>query len=393
MGEAIIHWATGAVTRDWNRLEYLYTFVKANGVKRATARRRGESALTALFPTVSYTVSQLSFPQKPSIALSASFYRCGAPHPQHINSFRNFNSFPTPKTKRTMDPSITTSVDYNSIPKFVRQNLTTLRKFRKSIAPYLPLICRILLMSTFIEDGIRVLFEMRHQVDFLHHEYYLPAFIATLMLLSNIAISFISIAVILAGKRVARGMYENLASYALIACVVYQQVLYGRHSPIGSGNIGFLIRNLCLSGSLLLITCQSRLAQGRSALPLGLLDGQADKQTTVAYLQLASRIMLVLLGLEFVTTLGVFGTLLAIPVIFAVLVGFKLEISGLVLFFFYLVHNILNSAFWSVKGTYVSQIMQYEFFQTLSIMGGLLLLIITGPGAISVDEMRSRKAF
>lgn len=252
------------------------------------------------------------------------------------------------------------TVDVSSLPKVVRQNLSTLRKFRKQVSPYLPLACRILLISTFLEDGIRVLFELNHQVDFLHHEYYIPSFIAAFMLLTNIIISFIAIAIILAGKRFARGMYENLAAYALIGCVVYQQVLYGRHSPIGSGNVGFLVRNLCLSGSLLLITCQSRIAQGRSALPLGLLDGQADKQTTVAYLQLASRIMLVLLGLEFITTLGVLGTIMAIPVIVAVLIGYRLEISGIVLFGFYLVHNIINSAFWSVKGAYISQIMQYE---------------------------------
>lgn len=111
----------------------------------------------------------------------------------------------------------------------------------------------------------------------------------------------------------------------------------------------------------MLVSCQTRIASGRSALPLGLLDGaNTDKKTTVAYLQLASRIMLVLLGIEFLTTLGVFGTLLAVPVIIAVLVGYKLEISGTILLVLYLFHNILNSAFWAVSGTYISQIMQYE---------------------------------
>lgn len=251
-------------------------------------------------------------------------------------------------------------VDMSSLPKSVRQNISALRKFRRTVSPYFPLACRVLLVSTFLEDGIRVLFEMTHQIDFLHHEFYIPALIAAFMLLTYILISFIGVFFILARKRVARGSYENLAAYALIACVVYQQLLYGRHSPIGSGNLGFFVRNICLSGSLLLVTCQTRIAQGRSALPMGLLDGQTDKKTTLSYLQLASRFMLVLLGLEFVVTLGTFGTILALPVILAVLVGFKLEISGLVLFCFYLVHNIINSAFWSVQTHYVSQIMQYE---------------------------------
>ena len=251
-------------------------------------------------------------------------------------------------------------VEFGSLPKSVRQNLSALKKARNTVAPYLPMACRVLLVSTFVEDGIRILFEMRHQVEFLHHEYYLPSFIATLMLLCNIFVSFVAIAFILARRRVARGMYENYAAYALIACVAYQQILYGRHSPIGSGNLGFFVRNLCLSGSLLLVTCQNRLASGRSALPMGLLDGDTDKKTTISYLQLASRIMLVLLGLEFLTTLGTIGFIFAVPVILAVLVGFMLEVSGTILLLLYLLHNILNSAFWSVKGTYISQIMQYE---------------------------------
>lgn len=234
------------------------------------------------------------------------------------------------------------------------------RRTRKVLSPYMPMLCRVLLVSTFVEDGVRILFEMRHQVDFLLHEYYIPRFIAVCMLLSNIFVSFVAVAVILARKKLARGAYENYAAYALIACVAYQQILYGRHSPIGSGNLGFFVRNLCLSGSLLLITCQTRMASGRSALPMGLLDGQTDKQTTVSYLQLASRILLVLLGVEFLATLGVAGTIVTVPVIIAVLVGYQLEISGSILLIVYFLHNVIGSAFWSVSGSYVSQIMQYE---------------------------------
>lgn len=256
-----------------------------------------------------------------------------------------------------MDPGRT---EMDGFSTAMRSNLATAIKIRKKIAPYLPFTCRLLLVSTFIEDGVRILFEMSHQIEFLRHEYYIPSPIAAIMLLTNIIVSFIAVALILGRKKVARGQYETHAAYALIACVVYQQVMYGRHSPIGSGNIGFLVRNLCLSGSLILITCQTRLAAGRTALPMGLLDGTSDQQKTVSYLQLASRILLVLLGLEFMATLGVFGTIFAVPVIIAVLVGYRLEISGTILLILYFLHNVLNSAFWSVSGSYVSQIMQYE---------------------------------
>lgn len=279
----------------------------------------------------------------------------------------------------------------------LRDAMSTANKVGKALSPYFPMVVRLLLVSTFIEDGCRVLLELQHQVHFLRSEYHIPGFIATLMLLTNILVSFVAVAVILARKRLARGKYESHAAYVLIACVLYQQLLYGRHSPIASGNVGFLVRNLCLSGAILLVSCQARMASGRSALPLGILDSgrtNVDKKTTVAYMQLASRILLVLLALEFIVTLGTWGSLLTLPVVGAVLVGFKLEISGSILLMLYLLHNVKNSAFWKASHTvYMSQIMQYEFFQTLSIMGGLLMLILTGPGAYSVDEMRGRKAF
>ena len=243
----------------------------------------------------------------------------------------------------------------------VRTVVQSARKARRLLNPYLPTIVRVLLVSTFVEDGLRVLQELDHQISFLTNQYFLPSAIAGMMLFGNIAVSFVGVFLVLAQKRISRGAYETLAAYLLIGCVLYQQALYGRHSPIGSGNIGFLVRNLCLSGSLLLISCQARMAEGRSALPLGILDSGTDKKTTVAYMQLTSRILLVLLAIEFIATLGVIGTILTVPVICAVLAGYRLEISGGMLLALYFVHNILNSAFWAESSsTYMSQIMQYE---------------------------------
>lgn len=136
---------------------------------------------------------------------------------------------------------------------------------------------------------------------------------------------------------------------------------------------------------------------GRSALP-GLPD-PGDKATMMSYIQLASRILMVLLSLEFLTSLGAVGTVIAIPVILAVLVGYQMPWSGVALLLVYFLHNILNSAFWSIDASgsfyrqYRREVLKYEFVQTISIMGGLLLLVSSGPGLLSVDERMRRKNF
>lgn len=115
--------------------------------------------------------------------------------------------------------------------------------------------------------------------------------------------------------------------------------MYGRHSPIGSENVGFLVRNLYHSGNPTLVTCQPRLASRYSALLLGLLDGFADQQTTVSFLQLASRVFLVLVGLKLLGTLGILGAILTLPVIVAVAVGIQTELRAV--FYYYYAFCIL----------------------------------------------------
>lgn len=71
----------------------------------------------------------------------------------------------------------------------------------------------------------------------------------------------------------------------------------------------------------------------------------------------------------------------------AVAFGFKTKISALVLAVFTLVATMVFHAFWSVPADaqFVQQLM---FFKNLSIVGGLLVLAASGPGAWSLDHRK-----
>lgn len=279
-------------------------------------------------------------------------------------------------------------------------------KLTKSISPYFPLVVRMLLVSTFIEDGVRVLFELPLQSVWLTKVYGIPRYIGSSIIVVNLVLSFSASAIILMRRNFLRGKYEGTAAYVLIGSIVYQQISYGSHTPAVLGKFGFLVRNLCLSGAILLVSCQARVASGKSALPMGILgstnfdiskggdiNGIGNGNSTVSYMQLASRFLLVLLALEFMVTFGNWGSLLSIPIVFAVLIGFKLELSGSILLGLYMFHNVTNSAFWHRSHTvYMAEVLQYEFFQTLSIMCGLLMLILDGPGEFSMDGKLRKKS-
>eukprot|EP00180_Rhodochaete_pulchella_P001242 Plantae.Rhodophyta-Rhodochaete_pulchella.ctg2059.p2 GENE.Plantae.Rhodophyta-Rhodochaete_pulchella.ctg2059~~Plantae.Rhodophyta-Rhodochaete_pulchella.ctg2059.p2 ORF type:complete len:136 (+),score=17.95 Plantae.Rhodophyta-Rhodochaete_pulchella.ctg2059:487-894(+) len=133
--------------------------------------------------------------------------------------------------------------------------------------------------------------------------------------------------------------------------------------------------------------------EGKSALP-GLPDS-GDQSMVVELCRLAGRVFVVLLSLEFLTTLGPIGSLFTLPVVVAVLIGYQTSISGAALLIIYLIHNVINSQFWYASlDSFERQVKQFEFVQTLSIMGGLLLLASSGSGSFSVDErINKRKNF
>ena len=70
-------------------------------------------------------------------------------------------------------------------------------------------------------------------------------------------------------------------------------------------------------------------------------------------------------------------------------VGCKTKLTSVVMVLWLIGLNITLHNFWSHKmNSLMWDFKKYDFFQTTSVIGGLIMLIIHGPGTVSVDEFK-----
>lgn len=150
-------------------------------------------------------------------------------------------------------------------------------------------------------------------------------------------------------------------------------------------------RNLALIGGLILLLAEFK-AEGRS-LFAGLPSMGTNNQRT--YLQLSGRILLVLMfltlirfDLSFVTiVVNIAGTALVV----LIAIGYKTKLASLILVTFLTAMNLYFNAWWNVPSdSSLRDFLKYDFFQTLSVVGGLLLVVALGPGGYSMDEHKKK---
>lgn len=182
----------------------------------------------------------------------------------------------------------------------------------------------------------------------------------------------------------------DVAVYVLLANILMQAIIYGIFTdPV------LMLRNFALVGGLLMLLSEKRLADGKREI---LHTPITTPNKSTRYLQLAGRTLLVLLlvahmpmqSTEF-TAVNIVLMIVTMALLLMVVLGLKTRLSALLLLICVCVANIVWNNFWILDYHHPERdFFQYYFFQTLSIMGGLLLLVSVGPGDLSMDERKKK---
>uniref|UniRef100_A0A669Q5R3 Surfeit locus protein 4 n=1 Tax=Phasianus colchicus TaxID=9054 RepID=A0A669Q5R3_PHACC len=250
-------------------------------------------------------------------------------------------------------------------------------QFLRVTKQYLPHVARLCLISTFLEDGIRMWFQWSEQRDYIDGTWNCGYFLASIFVFVNLFGQLSGCILVLSRNFV---QYACFGLFGIIALQVGESFYF----PLVS-----FCRNLALGGGLLLLLAESR-SEGKSMFAgVPTMRESSPKQ----YMQLGGRVLLVLM---FMTLLHfdmnffyILQNIVGTALIILVAIGFKTKLAALTLVIWLFGINIYFNAFWTIPAYKpMHDFLKYDFFQTMSVIGGLLLVVALGPGGVSMDEKK-----
>ena len=111
------------------------------------------------------------------------------------------------------------------------------------------------------------------------------------------------------------------------------------------------------------------------------------------YMQLAGRVLVVFMFLTLfkfdLSPLRIIMLVGGAVLTMCVFIGYKTKLAAIVLVILLAILNVVLNSFWSIPYNRIMRdFVKYDFFQTLSVIGGLLFVVALGPGGVSVDERK-----
>ncbi|CAG97928.1 protein ERV29 [Kluyveromyces lactis] len=242
------------------------------------------------------------------------------------------------------------------------------------IRPYTPIIARFFIVATFYEDSLRIIAQWSDQVFYLWNYRHFPYYFVVFFLFCVVISMFTGATLLILRKQTV------YATSALICTVILQGLVYGLFT--GSS---FVLRNISVIGGLLIAFGDSIVTNRMTFGMLPELDSKDGKFKN--YLLLAGRILMVLLFITFTFTKSWLTVLLTIAGTVCIAIGYKTKFASISLGLILAFYNITVNNYW-FYGSSKRDFLKYEFYQNLSIIGGLLLIGNTGAGQLSIDEKK-----
>lgn len=156
-------------------------------------------------------------------------------------------------------------------------------------------------------------------------------------------------------------------------------------------DLKFLCRNLALGGALVLLLAESRSENKSLFAGVPQVGGNSPK----TYMVLTGRVLVLLMFMTLLkfdfTPMRMIMNIVGTALIILIAVGFKTKLSALVLVLWLAFLNVYMNPFWAYNwDSPMRDFLKYDFFQTMSVIGGLLLVVALGPGGVSVDDYKKK---
>lgn len=223
-------------------------------------------------------------------------------------------------------------------------------------------------------------FQWNEQREYIAYSWGAPQFIGTLFVILNLFGQLVPCTLVLLRK------YVNIACYVLFAIVAMQTLAYKI-----LWDFRFLLRNLSLSGGLLLLLVENKPDAKTLFAGVPTLGDNKPKN----YMQFIGRLLLVVMFLTLIRVdfsfMHILTNIIGTALIIFVAIGYKTKLSALTLVITLAVINLIANPFWTIPSNKpLHDFLKYDFFQTMSVIGGLLFIVALGPGGVSLDEHKKR---